>query len=259
VRDSKRDAVQRRLELLGFNVKSIDEHESECRPDLLAIADQRKLYVEVKTRTGDRNLRAQMESVLAGQTAAALTALDKHNSISADIEYARNQLASLAMQDDFRLLWFQADNGLFVHNALEQIGATLYGIRMIIEGEPGAERPCACIYAGHADFYRFPEIDGVIVEVDQLITLLINPFSARRQDFAQSHIARVLGDSVFDVNKAEAKGILCIAAANAPRRDDNALLDHLRGRYPDRTFHRFIKAFAGTVVATIDGRESRAV
>ena len=251
--------MQRRLEALGFDVRPIDEHESERRPDLLAVADQRKLYVEVKTRTEDAALRAQMESVPVGQTAAVLADLDKRNSISADIKHARSQLTSVAELDDFRLLWFRADNGPFVHDALEQISATLYGIRMVVEGKPGAERPRACVYAGHADFYRFPEIDGVMVEVDQLITLLLNPFSARRHDFVRSRITRVLGDSVFDVDKAGAEGVVYIADGDAPRGDDNALLEHLRGRYAGKAFHRFVKACAGTVVTTIDGRGARGV
>jgi hypothetical protein len=134
----------------------------------MARADAQTLYVEVKRRTEDAALRAGMASVPTGMTAAVLTNLDKRNSISADIKHAQNQLSAVARRGDFHLLWFRANNGPFVHDALEQIGATLYGIRMVIVGEPGAERPRACAYAGHADFYRFQQIDGTIVEVDQL-------------------------------------------------------------------------------------------
>jgi hypothetical protein len=168
VRDPNRDAVQQRLEALGFDVHPIAEHGSERRPDLMARADAQTLYVEVKTRTEDAALRVGMASVPTGMTAAVLTNLDKRNSISADIKHAQNQLSAVARRGDFRLLWFRANNGPFVHDALEQIGATLYGIRMVIVGGTGAERPRACAYAGHADFYRFQQIDGTIVEVDQL-------------------------------------------------------------------------------------------
>jgi hypothetical protein len=253
VRDSNRDAVQQRLEALGFVVDPIDEHGSERRPDLMARADAQTLYVEVKTRSEDAALRAKMESVPAGMTAAVLTGLDKRNSISADIKHAQSQLNAVAGRGDFRLLWFRADNGPFVHDALEQIGATLYGIRMIIVGRPGAERPRACAYAGHADFHRFQEIDGTMVEVDQLITLLLNPFSARRRAFTCSRIAQVLGPSVFDVDKASQDRSVYVVGGDAPRDNDEELLEHLRNRYPDETFHRFAKAYAGTVVRTIDG------
>jgi Holliday junction resolvase len=69
VRDPNRDAVQKRLEALGFVVDLIAEHGSERRPDLMALADAQMLYVEVKTRTEDAALRAKMESVPAGRTA----------------------------------------------------------------------------------------------------------------------------------------------------------------------------------------------
>jgi hypothetical protein len=195
-----------------------------------------------------------MESVPAGMTAAVLTELDKRNPISAEIKHAQSQLSAVGGRGDFRLLWFRADNGPFVHDALEQIAATLYGIRMVIVGGPGAERPRACAYAGHADFYRFQDIDGTMVEVDQSITLLLNPFSARRRAFACSRIARLLGPSVFDVDRASQDRSLYVVGGDAPRDNDEELLEHLRDRYPGETFHRFAKAMAGTVVTTIDGR-----
>lgn len=253
MRDPNREAVQQRLEALGFMVDPIDEHGSERRPDLMACADAQTLYVEVKTRTEDAALRAKMESVHAGMTAAVVTDLDKRNSISAEIKHAQSQLSAVAGRDDFRLLWFRADNGPFVHDALEQIGATLYGIRMVIVGGPGAERPRACVYAGHADFHRFREIDGTIVEVDRLITLLLNPFSARRRAFASSRIAQQLGHSVFDVDRASQDRSNYVVGGDAPRDNDEALLEHLRNRYPAETFHHFAKAGAGTVATTIDG------
>ena len=226
---------------------------------MLARADEQTLYVEVKTRTEDADLRAKIELVPAGMMAAVLTDLDKRNSISADIKHAQSQLSAVAGPDDFRLLWFRADNRLFVHDALEQIGATLYGIRLVIVGEPGDERPRACVYASHADFYRFREIDGTMVEVDRLITLFLNPFSPRRRAFTRSRIAQVLRSSVFDVDKASQDRVVYVAGGDAPRDNDEELLEHLRSRYPGETFHCFAKARAGTVVTTIDGRGSRDV
>ncbi len=258
-RDPNRDAVQKRLEALGFAVDPIDEHGSERRPDLLAHADEQMLYVEVKTRTEDSAFRAKMESIPVGTTAEVLTNLDKHNSISAGIEHAQSQLSTLAGPDDFRLLWFRVDSGPFVHGALEQVGATLYGIRMVTVGEPGAEQPRACVYAGRADFRRFREIDGTMVEIDQMITLLLNPFSPRRRVFTHSRIAKVVGLSVFDVGKASQARVVFVAGADAPRDNDEELLEHLRKQYPGETFHSFAKANAGTVVTTIDGRGSRDV
>lgn len=216
VNDPNRDAVQARLEALGFEVLSIPET-SRRQPDLAARSEGATMYVEVKTRSEDRVLRGRMEAVRIGETAAILTDLDKHNSISAEVEHASSQLRAAASAQDFRLLWYRADNGPFVNDTKEQIGSTLYGMRMMLaEFQPFGCRPWYCAYAGHADFYRFPEIDGVIVEVDGLITLFLNPFSPRREAFASSRITRLVQDSVFDVDQAVAQGKLFAADGDAP-------------------------------------------
>jgi hypothetical protein len=48
------------------------------------------MFVEVKTRMVDYVLRSKMESVRIGSTESILVPLDKHNSLSADIEKARS-------------------------------------------------------------------------------------------------------------------------------------------------------------------------
>jgi hypothetical protein len=77
-----------------------------------------------------------MEAVRIGETTEILTDLDKHNSISAEVKHASRQLDAVASEQDFRLLWYRADRGPFVSNTKEQIGSTLYGMRMVL-----AERP----------------------------------------------------------------------------------------------------------------------
>lgn len=254
--DPNRDAVQARLEALGFAVRPIPETSSSRQPDLAARSEGATMYVEVKTRSEDRVLRGRMEAVHIGETAAMLTDLDKHNSISAEVKHASSQLRAAASAQDFRLLWYRADNGPFVNDTKEQIGATLYGMRMVLaQFQPFGCRPWHCAYAGHADFYRFPEIDGVMVEVDGLITLFLNPFSPRREAFASSRIARLIQDSVFDVDQAVAQGKLFAADGDAPRGDDDGMLAHLRSKYPSVTFIRFLRHCAGTIMTTIDGSQ----
>lgn len=136
------------------------------------------MYVEVKTRSEDRVLRGCMEAVRIDEIAEILTDLDKHNSISAEVEHASRQLDAISQKQDLRLLWHRAGRGPFVSNTKEQIGSTLYGMRMVLAARPPLPlRPWHCAYAGHADFFRFREIDGVMVEVDGLISLFLNPFS----------------------------------------------------------------------------------
>jgi Archaeal holliday junction resolvase (hjc) len=253
--DPNRGVVQARLEAIGFTVHAIPESDTLPQPDLVAHAEGVTMYVEVKTRVEDSVLRARMEAVPVGATAAILTNLDKHNSLSADIKHACSQLKAAASPDDLRLLWYRADSSPFVHDALDQIGATLYGIRMVVVESPSGQQARACAYAGHADFYRFQDIDGTMVEVDRLITLLLNPFSPRRAAFAASRIAKVVHPSVFDVDRAAEAGTLFIADGEAPRHSDAAILGHLGAKYPACKFVRLLQHCAGTVLTTIDGSQ----
>lgn len=257
VNDLNRDAVQVRLETLGFQVRPIPETSNSRQPDLVVQSDSVTLYVEVKTRSEDSTLRSRMEAVRVGKTSNIFTDLDKHNSISSAIKHASTQLSATASLNDFRLLWYRADNGLFVHNTKEQIGSTLYGMRMVLaESQRSGRRSWHCAYASHSDFYRFPDIDGVMVEEDGLITLLLNPFSPRREAFASSRIAKLIHESVFDVDQAIARGLLFAADGDAPRGDDDGMLAHLCSKYPSWTFICFHPHDAVTNMTTIDGSQA---
>jgi Holliday junction resolvase-like predicted endonuclease len=255
VNDPNRDAVQARLDALGFEVRSIPETTKSRQPDLLAQAEGTTMYVEVKTRSEDRVLRGRMEAVGIGKTDEIVTDLDKHNSISAEVKHASSQLCAAASQQDFRLLWYRADRGLFVSNTKEQIVSTLYGMRMVLaERPPFGLRPWYCAFAGHADFFRFREIDGVIIEADGLISLFLNPFSPRKGAFMTSRIARLLGadDAVFNIQRELDEGKLFAADGDAPRRNDPELLAHLTVKYPGIKFIRFLRGVSVTVMTTID-------
>lgn len=255
MQDLNRDAVRQRLEALGFTVHPIVETVDSRQPDLIARADGATMYVEVKTRVEDHVLRAKMEAVRVGETAEILTGLDKRNSLSTEIKHASTQLSAAAARDDLRLLWYRADRGPFVQGALDQIGATLYGMRMVLVESASRQEPRHCAYAGYADFHRFQEIDGAMVEVDGLITLLLNPFSPRKVAFTASRIARVVHPSVFDVERAGEEGTLLIADGQAPRHSDVEMLKHLGSKYPTFKFLRFLQHCAGTVMTTIDGSQ----
>jgi len=199
-----------------------------------------------------------MEAVLPGKTEIIQTSADKQNSLSTDLEQANRQLQQVAGLDDWRLVWYRVDDNPFVPPFTDQLASTLYGIRSVAVNEPEGRCLRACAYAGFADFFRFTEIDGVILEIDYLISLFLNPFSPRRTTFSSSRIARLLADALFDIDVAEARGDLYVAAPDAPRRNDKELLQHLRARYPSHNIVEFVQVYAGTTMTTIDGRSQGA-
>ncbi len=259
MRDPYREAVQVRLEALGFTVDAISEDDEAKRPDLVAIKEGVRTFVEVKARVEDSALRTNMESVALGSTEVVLNSLDKRNSISSDIKQACRQLAAVAGPDDFRLLWFHAEDGPFVYGARDQIAATLLGIRMVLVESAGVKRERACVYAGHADFHRFQDIDGAMIEVGGPMILMLNHFSPREAAFAASPICKIVGSAVFDVTKVRKNAPFYVVDGDVDRNSDDALLGFLREKYPDDSFISFLEHHAGTVITTIDARSRAGV
>lgn len=251
-RDPGREPVKKRLEALGFQVADIPEHPTELRPDFRATKQDVSMLVEVKTRTEDSELRAKMESVGLGNTESVLTPLDKHNSLSSDVQQANEQLKKIATADEFRVLWFRADNGLFAQDACQQIGATLFGIKQVFVNRAGQQIVLPCVYAGYADFFRYTDIDGVITEVDGGLTLLPNPFSPRKDAFSQSPIAAAVSPAILDLQRNEREGLCYVVDANINRKSESEVLDYLRKKHPAHEFLKFGIHTASTVVTTID-------
>jgi hypothetical protein len=258
MRDQDSDDIKKLLEHLGFTVHSVPEATTEKRPDLVATSGGSRMFVEVKTRVQDSKLRADMEAVPVGETKPILTPLEKHPTLSAEIKDANEQLRTMAAANDYRLLWFRASNDLFVHGARDQIISTLLGIRVVDATRDGNRRPVRCAYAGFADFYRFREIDGTIVEKGNLLTLILNRFSERYAAFKGSHICKVLPSTVIvDVAQADQDGDCYVVDGSVNRYDDEAVLAFLRAKYPQDSFHEFLSHNAGTTVTVIDARSGR--
>lgn len=252
--DSGREAVKRRLESFGFKIDIIQESPKDNRPDLRTLKDGITMFVEVKTRTEDAQLRKKMESVALGETEAILTSLDKHNSLSSDIEKANAQLGAIASAQDLRLLWFLVDNGLFVYDACEQMKATLLGLRMVFGKRSGKKQTRPCCYAAPADFFRYQEIDGAIIEQSGELILIPNQFSPRKTGFTNSPIYKAVAPAILDIRQAELEGAAYVIDGAVDRKNDAALLDFLRKKYPGDDFFALGLYCAGTVVTTIDAR-----
>ena len=253
MRDPGRESVKKRLVALGFQVDEIVEDPKRKRPDLRASKGGTSMLVEVKTREEDVKLRAKMESVGVGETEAILVSLDKHNSLSSEIEEANTQLETEAEVKDLRLLWFRASRGLFVQNSHEQIGASLLGIRMVFGRRDGEEWARECVYAGYSDFFRFQSIDGAMIEVDNELILIPNQFSPRRDTFSISPIYKMIRPAILDVQQGDHEGrFYVIDSSDVNRKDDAALLEYLRQKYPGDEFSHFSKHCSVTTVMTID-------
>jgi|GEM_PF-3350313 len=249
MRDRNVELVERRLKALGFDVTVVNVSPEERRPDLRTSKDGMIMFVEVKTRVTNHALRRRMESVAVGDMQSFLVPLDKKNFLSNYVKKANAQLGAAASPADFRLLWFREDNDLFVHDFREQIGTTLLGMRMVAVLRDGGSERFPCFYAAPADFFRYREIDGAMVEqVDGALTLFLNQFSPREAAFASSPICQAIAPAIVDVRDGDRLGQWYVIDSDVDRKDDDALLSFLRKKYQAVDFLQFTPYASGLSV-----------
>jgi hypothetical protein len=114
-----------------------------------------------------------------------------------------------------------------------------------------------CVYAGYADFFRYRDIDGAMMEIDGELTLILNQFSERREAFASSPICAAVSPAIVDVQRYAAEDRYYVIDSDVNRKDDHALLAFLGIKYPMDEFLHFAPHYAGTTVTTIDARLKR--
>lgn len=253
MKDRDAQHVERLLAARGFAVRPVDVAEATT-PDILAELTGKRTFVEVKARRLDAGLRKAMWAVRVGEPEVLATSIAKHNTISAEVRKANEQLEASAGPEDFRLLWYRADRGPFTHGAHSQVVSTLFGVRFA-RTRHGGHLPC--MYAAHADFHRYRSIDGAVVEQDDIIRLFANEFSPRHLSFIESPVMAALakGALVPDLREGERRGACCIVeGANVDRSDDEALIAYLRSKYPEREIESFFEPEVVTHMTTIDAR-----
>jgi hypothetical protein len=138
----------------------------------------------------------------------------------------------------------------------DQIIGTLYGVRQVTywdEDSQGAHGT-DCLYAVPGVFERWPDIDAAIVTVGNSITLCINEFSDKAQDFQACRLYQSFARRGGPVTPSdlEAKSrFLSIADRTIDRAKENAVVEYLSQRYGLQQVHILnIKAYSASVVVT---------
>jgi hypothetical protein len=244
----------RLLDHFGMRWEKIPE-EDELRADY-RVADGRCEYViEVKQREGAAE--RQYEHALERDGHASMSQpMGYLNPVSALVTDAAAQLAATPATDDtLRVMMFVAlGRDVDVHE--EQLFSTVYGaIDLITSMKDGAAQATRCFYLGFSDFFRLPELDGVLTVLGDRCRLLVNAFSRRQDILRTSAIYQRLDaeQAVVDPHRLEAEKQAFIADCDISRHNRDAVLAYVKGKYrlPIAITFEPTHAKAGIVVSKV--------
>lgn len=230
VNDHDRDYVKSLLEALGFQPDVIAEA-SHRTPDLSLLLSTGRALIEVKSKDDDRQLRRVVDS--APGTTHAYT----NSSIETVLRHGLHQIRDFPAKshDDFSIIWLLACKSGITALTRPAAMTLLYGVQNIegIMANTHEFYEKECFFFGYSFFFRYNDLNAVVLQDFHYSTLCINPFSARYSVFAQTDFVRVFREqaSVIDPVEKESVGECFLADCDYSRNDVNSVVQYLKDKY----------------------------
>jgi hypothetical protein len=221
-------------------------------PDFLIDGEQPGYMLEVKSRFDDENFSKELER---GYTDVRSRALGHDRWAVDNARRARKQLISRdPTRERFWVLWFAVECLSSTKAMFDQVIGTLYGVRQVMYWDEASQSAHGrdCLYAVPGVFERWPDIDGAVVTVGNSITLCVNEFSDKTQDFQSCRLYQSFarrGGPVTPSDLEAKSGFLSIADRTIDRTKENIVAQYLSQRYGLQQVHILnIKAYSASVV-----------
>jgi hypothetical protein len=253
--------VKKMLEDFGFQVDIIPEDKVKRQADLRAHKDGITTYVEVKSRLEDEKVNKVIESAVpGGPVVTYLGEAGKRNKFSSIVKDANEQLNITATPNDYRVLWFVVTAVPECAAATEQMLGTILGTRQIFCKREKESLCRPCYYAGYADFERYRDIDGVVIQNGEGGVLVVNEFSPRVEGFGKSPLYQHFKqrNAILEVSQEEKKGKAFTIREKIDRDEKEAILRCLRSKYPAWEFQAVTDFKTVGVFASIPNPEGNA-
>jgi hypothetical protein len=246
-RDPHADHAAEILTEIGYTVERILETTDETA-DLWAHSGSDRLTIEVKSRVDDLDVVKELAAA-PGTVVTRETPLVRSDPLGRMIRKARSQIrASQSGYPGLGVLWFRPDPVLGVSNAIEQVKANLLGSRWVSYRLDGQFGFAPAFLVAPTDFHRFPDLDAAVLQKQDELQLVVNPFSARKDPLRATRLHHYFdaGGAVIDLDRLASGKDHFILRCELDRADKPAVLAALAHQHPGHAFtFSNMQAFSG--------------
>lgn len=232
---------------IGYNVDPIPESSDETA-DLWAREGEDRLTVEVKSRVDDLDMANELATNSSGVVTRG-TPLVRTDPLGRIVKKARDQIrSSQARFPGLGVLWFRPDPVLGISNAIDQMKANLLGSRWVSYQLHGQFGFAPAYLVTRTDFHRFPDLDAAVMQQEDGLQLLVNPYSNRKEVVRSSRLHQYFaaGGAVIDLDRLTSNKDHFILRSDLDRADETAVLAELARQHPGYAFaFSNMQAFTG--------------
>lgn len=225
--------VKEHLQSLGLVVSKIKSSTQGKTPDYLVSYEEEKFLIEVKNREKDENFNTLIESPYPGKESQEL---GYSNTISGIIEDGIEQLIEYDSDNKFlHILWCSTINLIHGNLVARQFVDTAYGLKNI-EGYDKNNNffETVCFYFGYNNFFGHRNLDALVVQSPNKITLCLNSFSETINQFKTSALYNAFKKAdleIIDPKNLEENGGYFFMDTNIDRKNTNAVLAYIEEKY----------------------------
>ena len=231
---AEEEYVIARLGEMGFQAEKI-ARSSQKTCDLLAADETSQYLIEVKRRRSDESIAGTLRK--EGKTELLHHPMGFSAPTGKTMALAVKQLdATAASGEPYKLIWFCIDPQYNdAATLIQQVHDTAFGgANLIRMPRPGEASPVHCYFFHRSVFFKYPQLNGVVVDTGRRFTLLLNQFAPRLAEFRTTALFRWFDDGaggVADPDALEAAGAAFIADCDIDRRNEYGVLAYLKKKY----------------------------
>lgn len=243
--------ARRVFETDGFLVTRLELPDVGRCADYLVIKDSESFFLEVTDKSASDFLSDLLSKAEVKGIATGSRDLTFSNRIDGILHDKEKQLVQTSMvyPDIPRVIWLSALN-LDSRYILRCVKQTVYGLQTLaICGASGEFSSKMCFYRTHSAFFKFQNIDALILADSEGGTLCLNEFSKRAAMVRASKLVKMFPpEARIDPLDLEKTGKAYCVRGDIPRKDDKAVWQYLYNTYGVRTSVMLSSEFVGYIL-----------
>jgi hypothetical protein len=212
---------------IGFAPEEIPET-NELRADIRAHDGDCEYITEVKEKLDDPETLACQISIRSdddNNIGILASPLGRSNRLDGIFKTGAKQLSlTPTTENAFRLIWLHCE-GFDAKHQVTRARSTFYGVVPVLPA--GGENGCMCLYFDFNTSFMLPQVNGILISVNNGLQLFINEFAESADAFRSSKLCNILAGAIFDPTEVLEHESHIAFRGNISRKDESRVLDEL--------------------------------